>query len=429
MERPATIPWTCTACGFSAPQPASLAGRSIYCPRCHAPQVLARPGTDRVVAERIPTGRIARTGDPDTARYGAEQRIDFHCTACGFRTRIAAGLAGHPVRCAQCGTVQLAGMEPPQTVRLDEKGRIPFVCSACGYQARLPADYAGKAIRCPKCQAAQVVPRIQRDPPTDAVRPPSQPLQLPLPNDLVPLDAITPLGVPTQGRPSASPAGPAAAHPQAPLPPPSPRAPPPSPAPAAPAPPLPPATAGDELDLDAPEPAKTGAVVRRSGRLEVPAAAAPASPARDETTRRHSEPRVTAAGQRATATAPPPPSRPWLVPTLLALAALLVLAIGWLAVLYLVADSQVEHLTRQLSEWRARSEAAERGLAETRRDLEALRAALERSEAGLAARGEELAARERELTAARQELAALRAELERLRTREATGGQPAPAHP
>lgn len=169
-----TITFTCTACGHTADFPKAQAGKAIYCPKCQAAQVVRAPGTgtDRFRAERIPTGRIVKA-DASTTQAEAEAaphgmagtaRIDFLCGACNHTSRISAALSGQPVRCPSCGTVQLAGVAGLRVVRLDAQGKLPFTCTACNYQARLNSEYAGKAIRCPKCQAAQVVPRILRDP-------------------------------------------------------------------------------------------------------------------------------------------------------------------------------------------------------------------------------------------------------------------------
>lgn len=167
-----TITFTCTACGHSADFPKAQEGKAIYCPKCQAAQVVkGAGGTDSFSAERIPTGRIAKAeAAPTTDRIEAPHgmagtaRIDFTCGACNHSARISAALAGQPVRCPGCGTVQLAGVASMRVVRLDGTGKLPFTCTACNYQARLNPDYAGKAIRCPKCQGAQVVPRVLREP-------------------------------------------------------------------------------------------------------------------------------------------------------------------------------------------------------------------------------------------------------------------------
>jgi DNA-directed RNA polymerase subunit RPC12/RpoP len=167
-----TITFICSACGHSADFPKAQVGKAIYCPKCQAAQVVKGAGasTDRFRAERIPTGRIVKAeggaSDGEAAAHGmaGTARLDFLCGACNHTSRISAALAGQPVRCPTCGTVQLAGVAGLRVVRLDGQGKLPFECTSCSYQARLNPEYAGKAIRCPKCQGAQVVPRVQRDP-------------------------------------------------------------------------------------------------------------------------------------------------------------------------------------------------------------------------------------------------------------------------
>jgi DNA-directed RNA polymerase subunit RPC12/RpoP len=152
-----TILFTCPACGHRAEFPRAQEGKAIYCPKCGSAQVVR--GTDRF--EKIPTGTIHRAeAQSGTGTFSSNGRIDFNCGSCGHGARIAASLAGQPVRCPTCGTVQLAGVGGLKVVRLDQNGKLPFTCTACSYAARLSPDYAGKAIRCPKCQAAQVVPRV-----------------------------------------------------------------------------------------------------------------------------------------------------------------------------------------------------------------------------------------------------------------------------
>ncbi|MCS6969573.1 MAG: hypothetical protein NZ552_00955 [Planctomycetes bacterium] len=477
MSSTDSIPWTCSACGLHTTQPAALLGRAIYCPRCHTPQVLKRAETDRVEAQRIATTSISRaeSGTGRQAQSATSSFLAFACGACGHRAQIPAHLSGHPVRCPQCGTVQLAGMGPLRSVRLDEKGRIPFTCTVCGGSVRLAADYAGKAIRCPKCQAAQVVPQIQRD--SVRLQEPSA-ATVPLPNDLVPLDAITPLGVPTlpaaagapaAGAPSpatasvakppsarigaqpprpaaappakpviptpppaaapptvaaplASPARPASAPPAAPAAQPQPSAAPAAPSPAAAsAPPAPSVGADDELDLDAPEkPKSVGSVVRRSGRLELPGSA-------DSADEQPSEPpkaskRSGSTTVRRSSPLPTNVGRRLEQPTAADGAATaprswllpVLLTLTTVCVLAVVLLVVLYHIAS------AQNETLARQLAEARRRQEALgqelaelRRQLDAAQAELSQAKAQLEARRSELEQRERELASLRAELER----------------
>lgn len=474
-----TIQFTCTACGHGAEFPRAQEGKAIYCPKCQAAQVVR--GTGRFEAERIPTGRIAKAETaPSTDRiprqpFGSPSRIDFTCSACNHTSRISATLAGQPVRCPTCGTVQLAGVGGLRVVRLDASNKLPFTCTACAYQARLSPDYAGKAIRCPKCQGAQVVPRVLRDPsgaqqalppgtgvvrrdagagkpggsgtgsirkePSPALRTPAGGIQVPAPMaqptplpgtlDTAPkprpqlADALrTPLPM---AMPAASSSGPLVAQPRPAAPAPAAEAAPVETPPAPPAAPTSPAVlaAGDDLFAPAADeapPRQRGGVVRRSGRMNTPPPPAEPPPVPPNL---GAEPTLEAARAvevEADGHAPAEPpsrqvSRPWLVP---ALAVAAIVAIGAAVVVGLLlasANGRNDELVRQLNAEKSSAAALRNEVETSKRSTEEAAAArrlveVDRDQLKL------------DLSAQRKELDAAKAEVERLKAASA-GPQPA----
>ncbi len=474
VTTPDTIAFTCSACGHNADFPKAQAGKAIYCPKCQAAQVIRTGNTDRFTAERIPTGRIAKAEPlPGTDRIArgesapvGDGRIDFLCGACNHNARISAALAGQPVRCPSCGTVQLAGVAGMRVVRLDGSGKLPFTCSACNYQARLNPDYAGKAIRCPKCQAAQVVPRILRDP-TGAQEPvsgsgrvvknepgtgslrrtatgsyrrdetaarsePSAALRTPAGGIAVPTPMTFATPAPgSLGSGPLPPPPPVAGSSAAPVP----AAAPPAPAPMPPPPPLRasastptplPLPAAEEggaaLDLgDSPaaDRPRTGGVVRRSGRM---AAVRTPTPSPGEPTlepARAVQPEPDEPAPRpissATMAAQPPRRAGPLVPVLAGLAGLFAIIAIVLGVMYSSSSSTVASLSEQVEKLRT----AEDGI---RKDAAAALARATDAEASrtvLAQAKEEV---ERQLDQSRRDAENLKVELERLRAERAASG-------
>jgi len=165
--------FTCASCGYKARLAAHYAGKSIRCPKCEQPQVVAQASQ--------PGPMLASLSDDEAVFGGAERpdRMRFVCGACGYKARIPAKYAGSPILCPSCKGVQIAHPAPEAeatgktvavsvvtTAKVGEarapRGAmtnvgIQFTCAACGYQSRISPSCVGDAIYCPDCRTPQKV--------------------------------------------------------------------------------------------------------------------------------------------------------------------------------------------------------------------------------------------------------------------------------
>jgi hypothetical protein len=122
--------------------------------------------------------------------------IEFHCTSCQQKIRVADAAAGKRGKCPHCAAaVQVPSAAAP-TASQPAAATITFACPGCQRTINAPASLAGKKVKCPHCQSVLVVGSGQ----------PAAPQSTPSPSGLQPLGGADDLFADLPAAPQLAPA-------------------------------------------------------------------------------------------------------------------------------------------------------------------------------------------------------------------------------
>ena len=89
--------------------------------------------------------------------------IDFECSNCNRRARVADKYGGKRVRCRGCGQGTQVSSGPGGSVQ-DKPEKIKFACEHCGQKFGVGVKYAGRRVKFKKSGQAITVPAVGNKP-------------------------------------------------------------------------------------------------------------------------------------------------------------------------------------------------------------------------------------------------------------------------